>query len=149
MSERDLDMPLRQSIENAFRDIEGLLAQVEEINLASRSHSPFNDYLRQLSPEQHKIVDHGISELRTAMICILRHFGIIGNNPHINTARAVRTTLTAAAAQFEQLNRKTEVIDDDFLRSGQENARLLQQMKGAFVQMDHCLSESETTLEKR
>ena len=149
MSERDLDMSLRQSIENAFRDIEGLLAQVEEITLASRSHSPFNDYLTQLSPEQHKIVDHGISELRTAMICILRHFGIIGNNPHINTAWAVRTTLTAAAARFEQLNWKTELTDDDLLKSGQENAALLQQMKSAFAQMDHCLSESETAHEKR
>jgi hypothetical protein len=142
---------MRQSphLLSAFRDIDVMLTKIDEMILASRSHSPFNDYLTQLSAEQQKNVDHGMSELRTAMICLLRHRGIIANDPHINTAWAIRQTLIAAASRFEGLMDGQGGIGADESANDEESTKLLLQMRNAFIRTNRFLSESEATSVER
>jgi hypothetical protein len=125
-----------------FRDVNDMLANAEEIILKSRSHSPFNDFLTQLSAEQSRTVGNGIAELRTAMICILRQRGIVTNNPTIQTADAVRRTITAAASRLEVL--LAEQADGTISAIDGEASRLLLQMKSDLVKMDRALSTSQS-----
>jgi hypothetical protein len=134
-------MQFSQRILAVFRDIDAMLTKSEEMIVSSRAHSPFNNYLTQLSAEQNKCVDHAIGELRTAMICVLRKHGVVSNDPHINTAWAIRQTLASAASRFDELmEERSNIGADGSGNSDEETAKLVQQMRNAFTHMDRCLS---------
>jgi hypothetical protein len=143
-------MQSSQRILAVFRDIDAILTKSEEMIVSSRAHSPFNNYLTQLSAEQNKCVDRAIGELRTAMICVLRKHGVVSNDPHINTAWAVRQTLASAASRFDELmEERSNIGADGSEDSDEETAKLILQMRNAFAHMDRCLSLSEPTLAER
>jgi hypothetical protein len=137
-----------QCIEAAFRHVDDDLRAVEEIIVASRSHSPFNDYLTQLSPAQQKAIEHGTAEVRTAMICILRQLGIVANDPHISTLGEIRDHLKVAAERLDAL------VDDEGMpfpspgRKLEETGKLLGHMRVALVNMDRSLSIPPSTSEQ-
>ena len=135
--------------EAALREIERLLSRAEEITLASRSHSPFNEYLTQLSPEQYIAVERGISELRTSMICILRHLGVVTKDPHINTVEAVRGILSEAAKRLRTFDLQLDVREDQTLKDTGEATKLLRQMATVFGQMEHSLTIPDVTIQKK
>jgi hypothetical protein len=85
-----------------LREVDDLLSKVEQMMVASHSHSPFNDYLTQLSDEQTKAMKDGIGELRTAMLCIVRHAGAMIDAPHVNTTWAIRRTLASVAEKLAE-----------------------------------------------
>jgi hypothetical protein len=133
------------AIERLFRDVDGKLGSIEQVASASRSHSPFNDYLTQLSPEQQRIVEHGIGELRTAMICILRRLGIVANDPSINTSDSIQQMVKKAAmllADFEALSGFASAIKHD-----NEISRLFAQMRNVLAQMDRGLSAQSAAVD--
>ena len=120
-----------------FHDVDGMLVDIEEIILESRSHSPFNEYLTQLSADQTRAVSNGIAELRAGMICILRLHGIVTNNPTIQTTCAVRQIAADAASRFDEL--VTHAADTPLGGIESETYKLLLQMQDALRHMRRAL----------
>jgi hypothetical protein len=123
-----------------LRAVDDLVGKVEQMMVASHSHSPFNDYMTQLSDAQAKVVKEGISEFRTAMLCLVRHIGATIDAPHVNTVWAIRQTLTllertlAEVAPFPAsgvANRQSDVLD--------EQKKLLGQMGSVVKRLDNIL----------
>jgi hypothetical protein len=136
-----------QILLNVFRSVDDVLTEIEELVLASRAHSPFNEYLTQLSEEQNRVVSNGIAELRTGMLCILRHHGLPTNNPTIQTANALQKLVAEAASRFDDLD--IARISDPSHSIDNETSRFLLQMKNTFVHMDRTLSADSTQSERR
>jgi len=140
-------MSLPEHFLAVFQDVDRMLNQIDATIVASHSHSPFNDYLTQLTPEQQRIVEHGISELRTAMICILRQHGLVTNDPHINTAYSIQKTLEQAAARLDDFDRQPGAGPPTAYDG--ETAKLLSQMRSVLAHMDRGLSTVDPSFKKK
>lgn len=133
-----------------LREIDEILLKVEQVLVASRSHSPFNIYLTQLTPEQTRIVTDGLGELRTAMLCLARREGIRDDAPMVNTALAIRRSLQAASAKLADA---PPILDDAHVqRHGKgldDPGRLLMQMKDVFRRLDReLINENDPALKE-
>lgn len=88
----------------AFANLDRLLTQVEYMILASRSHSPFNDYLNRLSDGGSKAVADALSELRTVMLCATREMAPHGvAEPRLNIVWTIRSTLANGARLLDEV----------------------------------------------
>lgn len=125
-----------------LRQVDTILLGVEQMLVASRSHSPFNNYLTQLSAEQAKAVTDGISELRAAMLCLMRREGLNVEATTINTAWAVRQSLEAAAEKLAEEDPPDLRIECDgsHRSDGDGPAKLLAQMRQVLRRLDQILS---------
>jgi hypothetical protein len=127
---------------DTLRQVDAILLSVEQMLVASRSHSPFNNYLTQLSAEQAKTVTDGISELRAAMLCLTRREGVNAEAPTINTAWAVRQSLEAAGEKLAEVDPPHLTIgyDGPHRSDGDAPEKLLTQMREVLRRLDRALS---------
>ena len=127
---------------NTLRQVDAILLSVEQMLVASRSHSPFNNYLTQLSAEQAKAVTDGISELRAAMLCLTRREGVDVEAPTINTAWAVRQSLETAGERLAEAEPPHLTIgyDGPHRSDGDAPEKLLTQMREVLRRLDRVLS---------
>ncbi len=120
--------------------VDDLIGTVEQMMVASHSHSPFNDYMTQLSDSQSKVVREGIGELRTAMLCLVRRVGATIDSPHVNTTWAIRRTLTLLDEKLTQLNPllcTSDGLRQSGTREDQEN--LMAQMRSVVKRLHSTL----------
>lgn len=126
---------------NALREMDAILLKVEEMIVTARSHSPFNNYLTQLSAEQCKALNDGISELRTAMLCLVRREDVKLDAPTVNTAWAIRQSLDAAAAKLADVRPLSDIGRDRHHATDLDAPEtLLIQMRDVFKRLDRALT---------
>lgn len=125
----------------ALREMDKLLDHVDQIMVASNSHSPFNNYLTRLSDDQAKLVKDGIGELRAGMLILTRDAVGLSNEPHINTTWAVRRTLDSANEKMTEIAALAMIAFEDQRDIDiQIPEKLMGQMKGTLKRLDAALT---------
>lgn len=89
---------------NSLREVDGLLADAEQIIADSQGESLANGHLTRLTAHQAAGVIEGVAEVRRVLLGLARRYGDGADmGRHVNASWALRQTLDEAADRLERM----------------------------------------------
>ena len=89
-----------------FRHVDNLLSEMESAARGDRIHSPFYEYIADLTEDQQQAVFEHCHRVRAVMARILAEKGIAIPPPSISTSQVIHTGTNFADMAFEEMKPK-------------------------------------------
>ena len=102
----DLQENHKRTLLARFRHVDNLLSEMESAARGDRAHSPFYEYITDLTGNQKQAICDHCQRVRAAMVHFLAEKGIAMPPPFISTSQSIHTGINFADMAFEELKPK-------------------------------------------